>query len=44
MNIPGPADRLTFIDVNETEIRESRGIFRDVERVVVVLVGNSSFV
>jgi hypothetical protein len=40
--IPQPADRLTFLDVNETEAGESRGIFRDVEPVVVVLVSNSS--
>ncbi|XP_045175501.2 glutamate receptor ionotropic, kainate 2-like [Mercenaria mercenaria] len=35
--IPDPADRLTFIDVNETDTGESRGIFRDMEPVVVVL-------
>ena len=29
---------MTFLELNETEIQETRGIFRDVETVVVVLV------
>ena len=33
-----PEERLTFLELNDTDVKETRGIFREVETVVVVMV------